>query len=186
MGFSGKLTKRTPATRRVSDTMFGIGTPELIFIFLVGFFIFGPRQLPEIGRQLGEFMAQLRRAADEFKQTWEAEVESERSRLARELSSELQIPAVSIDLTGPVSTPTETEVLPAEGTLARTPSRLSAPVPAAELSETAVVERPELFACPASEPLPTEVSLAALSAPGERPRPVRPPVETVESIGYEG
>jgi|GEM_PF-1353555 Sec-independent protein secretion pathway components len=166
--------------------MFGIGTPELIFIFLVGFFIFGPRQLPEIGRQLGEFMAQLRRAADEFKQTWEAEVESERSRLARELSSELQIPAVSIDLTGPVSTPTETEVLPAEGTLARTPSRLSAPVPAAELSETAVVERPELFACPASEPLPTEVSLAALSAPGERPRPVRPPVETVESIGYEG
>jgi sec-independent protein translocase protein TatA len=33
--------------------MFGIGTQELVFIFLIIFFLFGAKKIPEIARGLG-------------------------------------------------------------------------------------------------------------------------------------
>jgi Tat protein translocase TatB subunit len=50
-----------------------LGFPEMIFIFLMALIIFGPRKLPEIGRQLGKAMAEFKRASNEFK----AQIESE-------------------------------------------------------------------------------------------------------------
>ncbi len=175
--------------------MFGIGTPELIFIFLVGFFIFGPRQLPEIGRRLGEIMAQLRRAADDFKQTWEAEVESERSRLVRDLSPDVKLSDLSVDLAAP--SPAEAGVMPAEGALARArarPAAASSTLPPAEAPAEAlpvveVAEAPP--ASPAVTPAPVAASLpveapadTAFASPVFVPRPGV--VEAVEAIGYEG
>jgi sec-independent protein translocase protein TatA len=34
--------------------MFGIGSQELIIIFLIAFFIFGAKRLPELGKSLGQ------------------------------------------------------------------------------------------------------------------------------------
>ncbi len=136
-------------------------------------------------------MAQLRRAADDFKQTWEAEVESERSRLAKNLSSDVKLPDLSVDLTAP--SPDEPEVMPAEGSLARASARpaaassilppveaLAEALPAAEVSEA-----PLAAAAPAVDALPVEAP-----ADAEFPRPVFVPrpgaVEAVEAIGYEG
>jgi len=34
--------------------MFGIGSQELMIIFLIAFFIFGAKRLPELGKSLGE------------------------------------------------------------------------------------------------------------------------------------
>ena len=34
--------------------MMGLGTPELIIIFVVALIFFGPRKLPELGRSLGK------------------------------------------------------------------------------------------------------------------------------------
>jgi len=39
---------------------------ELIFLFVLGLLLFGPKKLPEIGRQLGRFMAEFKRASNEF------------------------------------------------------------------------------------------------------------------------
>ena len=50
-----------------------LGFPEMIFIFLLALLIFGPKKLPEIGRQIGKFMAEFRRASNEFK--WQIEAE---------------------------------------------------------------------------------------------------------------
>ncbi|MGQ9897123.1 MAG: twin-arginine translocase TatA/TatE family subunit [Acidobacteriota bacterium] len=169
--------------------MFGIGTPELIFIFLVGFFIFGPRQLPEIGRRLGEIMAQLRRAADDFKQTWEAEVESERLRLARDLSSEVKLPDLAVDLAAPSTT--EPEVMPANGALSRTsigssvsPSDLPSVevLPAVDVSDALPVS-PAETGVQVADHLPVAASLDT-AAPRAVPRPGA--MEAVEAIGYEG
>ena len=46
-----------------------IGIVALIFL--------GPRRLPEIARKIGKVMADLRGTANEFKQTWEREVDFE-------------------------------------------------------------------------------------------------------------
>ena len=34
--------------------MFNIGMPELMVVFFVALLVFGPKRLPEIGRQLGK------------------------------------------------------------------------------------------------------------------------------------
>jgi TatA/E family protein of Tat protein translocase len=59
-----------------------LGTTELMVIALVALIIFGPRKLPEIGRTVGKSIAEFKRASDDFKRTWEYEVEVERRRPA--------------------------------------------------------------------------------------------------------
>lgn len=54
-----------------------IGTQELILIAIAALVLFGPRKLPEIGRTLGKYLADFRRVSDEFKNTWQTEVELE-------------------------------------------------------------------------------------------------------------
>lgn len=41
--------------------MFGIGTPELIIIFLVILLLVGGRKLPELARSVGQSMQELRK-----------------------------------------------------------------------------------------------------------------------------
>jgi Tat protein translocase TatB subunit len=55
--------------------MGNLGWSEMFFIVVFALIIFGPRRLPDIAKTLGRTMAQLRRASEDFKQTWEAEVE---------------------------------------------------------------------------------------------------------------
>src|SRR2546423_5656254 len=59
-----------------------LGTTELMVIALVALIIFGPRKLPEIGRTLGRSLAEFKRASDDFKRTWEYEVELEQRKPA--------------------------------------------------------------------------------------------------------
>lgn len=54
--------------------MFGIGMPELILLFVLALLIFGPKKLPEIGKQLGRALGELRRASEDLKEGWAAEV----------------------------------------------------------------------------------------------------------------
>src|SRR4051812_47641381 len=52
-----------------------LGMSEMIFIFLLALIIFGPRKLPEIGREIGKALAELKRASNEFKSQLENEIE---------------------------------------------------------------------------------------------------------------
>ena len=44
----------------------GIGSMELLVLFLLVLIIFGPKRLPELARKLGNVMEQLRKAASLF------------------------------------------------------------------------------------------------------------------------
>lgn len=55
-----------------------LGTTELLVIAVVALILFGPRKLPEIGRTVGKAIGEFKRASDDFKRTWEYEVEIER------------------------------------------------------------------------------------------------------------
>src|SRR5262244_2139102 len=55
--------------------MFDIGLQELILIFVVALLVFGPKNLPQLGRSLGRAMREFKRASDEFRSTIETNLE---------------------------------------------------------------------------------------------------------------
>lgn len=54
-----------------------IGTSELILIGIIALIFLGPRKLPQIARTIGKTMADLRNTTNEFKSTWQREVDFE-------------------------------------------------------------------------------------------------------------
>lgn len=65
----------------------GLGMPEVVLILVIALIVFGPRKLPELGKSLGQAMNQFRRASDDFKRTWEQEVELDKVRKGEGSSS---------------------------------------------------------------------------------------------------
>jgi Tat protein translocase TatB subunit len=43
-----------------------LGFSEILFVLLIALILFGPRRLPEIARQMGKFMAQFKKASNDF------------------------------------------------------------------------------------------------------------------------
>ena len=66
----------------------GLGMGEIFLILVIALLVFGPRKLPELGKSLGQAMSQFRRASDDFKRTWEQEVEIDKVRKGDSTSSE--------------------------------------------------------------------------------------------------
>jgi TatA/E family protein of Tat protein translocase len=67
-------------TRKEREIVMGLGMGEVVLILIIALVVFGPRKLPELGKSLGQAMSQFRRASEDFKRTWEQEVESEKVR----------------------------------------------------------------------------------------------------------
>ncbi len=55
--------------------MFDIGLQELVVIFVIALLVFGPKNLPQLGRALGRAMREFRRASDEFRSTIETNLQ---------------------------------------------------------------------------------------------------------------
>ncbi len=51
-----------------------LGFGEMFFIFLLALIIFGPKKLPEIGRQIGKALSEFKRYSNDFKYQLESEV----------------------------------------------------------------------------------------------------------------
>ena len=51
-----------------------LGFPEMLFLFLLALLLFGPKKLPEIGRQIGRGLAEFKRASNELKGQLENEM----------------------------------------------------------------------------------------------------------------
>jgi sec-independent protein translocase protein TatA len=55
--------------------MFDIGLQELVLIFVIALLVFGPKNLPQLGRSLGRAMREFKRASDEFRSTIETNLQ---------------------------------------------------------------------------------------------------------------
>ena len=55
--------------------MFDIGFQELVLILVIALLVFGPKNLPQLGRSMGRAMREFRRASDEFRSTIETNLQ---------------------------------------------------------------------------------------------------------------
>ena len=119
-----------------------LGMPEMIFIFLLALVVVGPKKLPELGRQLGKFLAEFKRASNEFKNQLETEM----------LNIELQERVKQQD--------DGCKVLPPE----QPRERLMRPI-----TESVSRGKQELVSIMGSDPEPTKPSAAPPSEPSSSP-----------------
>ncbi len=90
-----------------------IGTSELVLIGIIALIFLGPRKMPEMARKIGKMMSEFRSTTNEFKETWEREVNFEEEAKAFSLE-ELDAPTVprSSESASPASSEiTDTEPL---------------------------------------------------------------------------
>ncbi len=76
------------------DKMGPIGLPEMLLIAALALLLFGPRRLPEIGRSIGKAFGEFKRASDDLKRTFNAEIALEESQeRARQRLAATALPA---------------------------------------------------------------------------------------------
>jgi sec-independent protein translocase protein TatB len=70
---------------------------DTAFIFILALLIFGPKKLPEIARQVGKWLAEFKRASNEFKAQIQSEIDQlevkERQKKAQEEEEQKSLPA---------------------------------------------------------------------------------------------
>ncbi|HXV68280.1 MAG TPA: twin-arginine translocase TatA/TatE family subunit [Nitrospira sp.] len=54
--------------------MFGLGAGEILIILVIAFLLFGPKQLPEVGRQVGKAYKSFRNTAEDLRKSVEPEL----------------------------------------------------------------------------------------------------------------
>jgi TatA/E family protein of Tat protein translocase len=117
--------------------------PDTIFIFGLALVIFGPKKLPEIGRQLGKLVLEFRRASNEFKMQIEEEL-----RAAEVADRQKQIAAPVAPAPAPEATSDALTIRPpSNGTTVSTESPSSRVIPVnEEVAELKAVagDHPEL------------------------------------------
>jgi sec-independent protein translocase protein TatB len=141
-----------------------LGLPEMIFIFLLALIIFGPRKLPEIGRQIGKAMGEFKKASNEFKSQIEGEIRNLDLEESVKRASEPQIlpPEHSVPV---VASPGETSEIPHP--ISPTPGETGVGQPE---ESAAAVARHEAAVTAASMPDATVTpARAAAPAPADHP-----------------
>ncbi len=122
---------------------------ETIFLFFLALLVFGPKKLPEIARTVGKYLAEFRRASNEFKSQIEQEIANiereENYKKHQAVKAELMVKTEP-----PAGTASRTLEAPAEE-----PATLAAPTAEAAPAE---VGQGATEAVPASEPVITPTS----------------------------
>jgi sec-independent protein translocase protein TatB len=114
-----------------------VGSTELLVILGAALIFFGPRRLPQLSRQIGKGLAEFRRASDDFKRTWEREVNlenlekgtgydesnslldkaAEKIRTAREAAALESAGVAAAETIAPTVTPVDPALVQARGTI---------------------------------------------------------------------
>ncbi len=97
----------------------------MIFIFFVALVIFGPKKLPEIGRQIGKALNEFKRASNEFKSQIEAEISQIDLENQRQILPPSQPPVGAVaalpEAAASVGTKSETSSAPEQPLMAKAP-----------------------------------------------------------------
>ncbi|HEY1808090.1 MAG TPA: twin-arginine translocase TatA/TatE family subunit [Acidobacteriaceae bacterium] len=146
---------------------------DYTFIFLLALVLFGPKKLPEIGRQLGKLLAEFRRASNEFKFQIQEELRNMEDEERRKKAAELEAaPALGAGEAPPAAE----SALPASTGPTILPPSTGASVSASKPFAVPVSGEPADSLLPAPEtdiqvdpPVATETMAEPAAAAGETP-----------------
>ncbi len=145
---------------------------DYTFIFLLALVLFGPKKLPEIGRQLGKLLAEFRRASNEFKYQIQEELRNMEEEERRKKRVEEQAALTATSATADSASPATPTILPpSTGTQVSTSKPYAA---AAEVTEATALE---------AETVPEGEIAVHPTAPAETPEPPVSLDVAVESNG---
>jgi TatA/E family protein of Tat protein translocase len=85
--------------------MGNLGMPELILILALALLLFGPKKLPEIGKQVGKALGEFKRTSNELKRT----IEDEMDRATKEPPKDSPPPDPATGSGAPAASPAPTE-----------------------------------------------------------------------------
>ncbi len=92
--------------------MANLGMADSLILMVMALVVFGPRRLPQIGRQIGKLMYEFRKASNDFKFQMEEEMrsaeEADRRKADEERMKALAVTAVAPKLGSPQPVATET------------------------------------------------------------------------------
>jgi TatA/E family protein of Tat protein translocase len=118
-----------------------LGSTELVFILVMALVFFGPRKLPQISRSLGKNLAEFRRASEDFKRTWDREVNLEDGAAGPPLAGQSSI--LNPEMTGrPLQAPSIASVSP-DQVIARQAGGSNQLPSSDETSDESVTEEPK-------------------------------------------
>ena len=133
---------------------------DTIFLFLLALVLFGPKKLPEMARQAGKLLAELRRASNECRSQIETEIAHSEVEKRQTILPPTQAPpgaVASLSLNPAANNPPSTSSL-ANAPAPETPATLAAPAavaaPSAPLPNAAPSgSAPPSNSLPAAEPV---------------------------------
>jgi Sec-independent protein translocase protein TatA len=139
---------------------------EMIFLFFLALILFGPKKMPEIGRQVARILGEFRRASNEFRSQIESEVNS-------------------LDVSGKPGNNARQQILPSfQAPLGSLASRILNPPPPEKLEamQDAAMEAAAVQAAAAesvsvkaaADPVPAQDSVAAAKGIDPSPAPISP------------
>ena len=111
--FTGVAAAALPLARIQTAS---IGIPDTLFLMLLALVVFGPRRLPEIGRQIGKLMYEFRKVSNDFKFQMEEELRaSEEAERLRKIQAEARAPLPPVSAEpAPLELASSTEVVATE------------------------------------------------------------------------
>jgi sec-independent protein translocase protein TatB len=145
--------------------MANLGMADSLILMVLALVVFGPRRLPQIGRQIGKLMYEFRKASNDFKYQMEEELRNSEEADRRKKEEErlralaLAVPAQTIETVSQVS-------------------ELSPEAPANGANDESAVTSPY----PGEIEYPTGASAAAAETPAEEPYPRIQPPSTGEQV----
>ncbi len=78
--------------------MWTLGPEEMVAIFILALLLFGPKELPKLGKTIGKAMTEFRRAQTELKSTFDREMRNlERETGIKELTATIQTDSYNYD-----------------------------------------------------------------------------------------
>jgi sec-independent protein translocase protein TatB len=128
---------------------------EMIFLFFLALILFGPKKMPEIGRQVARFLGEFRRASNEFRSQIESEINSLESSThgsgaRQQILPPLQAPLGS--LANRIFNPPPPERLDAAEDAAAEDAAVKAAAAESVVTEAAIVPVPEASPTPKVAP----------------------------------